>query len=106
MELSVNAEVRVVVLNTTFNNILVILWWSVLLVEETGVPGENHGPVSSHWQILYNDIMMVRTLHIYLSSIFNCKNSLKYTKYVAAVVRFQSVCPNVCHMSKWGVLQK
>jgi hypothetical protein len=28
------------VFNATFNNILVILWWSVLLVEETGVPGK------------------------------------------------------------------
>jgi hypothetical protein len=28
--------------NATFNNILFISWWSVLLVEETGVPGENH----------------------------------------------------------------
>ena len=26
------------VLNATFNNISVILWWSVLLVEETRVP--------------------------------------------------------------------
>jgi hypothetical protein len=32
----------------TFNNISVISWWSVLLVEETGVPGENHLPVASH----------------------------------------------------------
>jgi hypothetical protein len=30
------------VFNATFNNISVILWPSVLLVEETGVPGENH----------------------------------------------------------------
>ena len=30
------------VFNTTFNNISVISWQSVLLVEETGVPGENH----------------------------------------------------------------
>jgi hypothetical protein len=29
------------VFNTTFNNISVILWQSVLLVEETGVPREN-----------------------------------------------------------------
>ena len=29
------------VFNATFNNISVILWGSVLLVEETGVPGEN-----------------------------------------------------------------
>jgi hypothetical protein len=34
--------VRVMVVNGTFNNISVISWLSVLLVEETGVPGENH----------------------------------------------------------------
>jgi len=27
-------------------------WRSVLLVEVTGVPGENHQPVASHWQTL------------------------------------------------------
>jgi hypothetical protein len=30
------------VVNTTFNNISDISWQSVLLVEETGVPRENH----------------------------------------------------------------
>jgi hypothetical protein len=35
------------VFNATFSNILVISWRSVLLVEETGVPGEYHRPVSS-----------------------------------------------------------
>jgi hypothetical protein len=34
-------RVRVMVLNATFNNISVISWRSVLLVEESGVPGEN-----------------------------------------------------------------
>ena len=29
------------VFNATSNNILVILWWSVFLVEEIGVPGKN-----------------------------------------------------------------
>jgi hypothetical protein len=33
--------------NDTFNNISVISWRSVLLVEETGVPGENHRPAAS-----------------------------------------------------------
>jgi hypothetical protein len=33
---------RVMVFNATFSNILVILGQSVLLVEETGVPRENH----------------------------------------------------------------
>ena len=31
-----------------FNNISVVSWWSVLLVEETRVPGENHRPAASH----------------------------------------------------------
>jgi len=38
--------------NATFNNISVILWRSVLLVDETRVPGENHRSVASHWQTL------------------------------------------------------
>jgi hypothetical protein len=41
-------RVRVMVFNTTFNNISVFLWWSVLLVEETVVPGENHRNVTCH----------------------------------------------------------
>jgi hypothetical protein len=32
----------VMVFNATFNNISAISWLSVLLVEETEVPGENH----------------------------------------------------------------
>jgi len=34
------------VFNTTFNNISVIVWQSVLLLEETRVPRENHRPVT------------------------------------------------------------
>ena len=37
-----NIMVRVMVFYTTFSNILVILWRSVLLVEETEVSGEKH----------------------------------------------------------------
>ena len=40
--------VRVMVTSATFNNISVKLWQSVLLVEETRVPGENHRPAASH----------------------------------------------------------
>ena len=36
------------VFNATFNNISAIWWQSVLLVEETGVPGENHRPTARH----------------------------------------------------------
>ena len=35
------------VFKATFNNISAISWQSVLLVEETEVPGENHRPVAS-----------------------------------------------------------
>jgi hypothetical protein len=40
------------VLNVTFNNILVMVADSCffVLVQETGVPGENHRPATSHWQ--------------------------------------------------------
>jgi hypothetical protein len=45
------------VFNATFNNISVICWRSVLLVDETGVPGENHRSVGT--EKLYH-IMMHR----------------------------------------------
>jgi hypothetical protein len=41
-------NVRLMVFNPNFNNISVISWRSVLLVEETGGPEENHRPVTSH----------------------------------------------------------
>jgi hypothetical protein len=40
------------VFNAIFNNISVISWRSVLLVEVTRVPGENHRPAESHSQTL------------------------------------------------------
>jgi hypothetical protein len=33
------------------------LWRSVLLVGETGVPGENHWPVASHWLTLSHKVV-------------------------------------------------
>jgi hypothetical protein len=38
---------EVLVFNATLNNISVISWQSILLVEEPGVPGENHPPAAS-----------------------------------------------------------
>ena len=46
------------VFNATFNNISVISWRSVLLVEGTGVLGEKHRPVASHWKL--HHIMLYR----------------------------------------------
>jgi hypothetical protein len=41
----------------TFNNISVVSWRSVLLVDETRVPGENHRPAASHWQTLSHNVV-------------------------------------------------
>ena len=40
------------VLNAIISNISAISWRPVLVVEEAGVPGENHRPWSSNWQTL------------------------------------------------------
>ena len=47
-QMSVSVIVCLMVFNATLNNISVVLWRSVLLVEETGEPEENHRPVASH----------------------------------------------------------
>ena len=38
-------------------SISVILLWPVLLVEETGVPGENQRLAASHWQTLSRKVI-------------------------------------------------
>ena len=58
--------VMVMVFNATFNNILVILWWSVLYVEETGVPGES--PDLSQFNDKFDHIKLYR-IHLAMSGI-------------------------------------
>ena len=50
-------EVSVMMFSVTFNNISVISWLSVVLVEETRVTGENHWPLASHWQTLSHNVV-------------------------------------------------
>jgi len=45
------------VFNATFNNISAISWRSVLLIEETGVTGENHQPAASHRQAVSHNVV-------------------------------------------------
>ena len=45
------------VFNATFIDISAISWWLVLLVEETGVPGEIHKSAASHLQTLSNNVV-------------------------------------------------
>jgi hypothetical protein len=51
------------VFKATFNNISFISWRSVLLVEETGVPGENHRSVASHSQTLSHNVVSSTPRH-------------------------------------------
>ena len=51
------------VFNATFNNISAISWWLILLVEETGVPGENH------WPVVIGEFVL---LCVYATCIGNC----------------------------------
>jgi hypothetical protein len=48
------------VLNAAFNNISVISWQSVFLLEETG---ENHRPVESDWQTLSLNVVSSTARH-------------------------------------------
>ena len=47
----------VLVFYATFNNISAISWWSVLLEEGTGLPGENHRPSAKQWQSLSHNAL-------------------------------------------------
>ena len=72
--------VRAVVFNVTFNNISVISWRSVLLVEETGVLGENQQPVASQYKlyyiILYRAVIELTTLVVLgTDCIGSCKSN-------------------------------
>ena len=52
------------VFNATFNNISVITWQLVLLMERIGLPGENHkDEVVSHWQTLTHNVVSSTPRH-------------------------------------------
>ncbi len=50
-----------IVLNTTFSNISAISWRPVLVVDEAGVPGENHRPWACNWQT----VSLVSRAHLF-----------------------------------------
>ena len=57
-----NQWVNDIVFNATCNNSSVISWWSVLLVEETGVPRENSRPaqvIDIHYHVMLYRVHLV-----------------------------------------------
>ena len=69
--------VCLMVFNVTFNNISVISWRSVLLVKETGGPGENHRTVASHWETLSHNVVHLALIEIRSHNISGCIGSGK-----------------------------
>ena len=61
--------VRVMVFNTTFNNNSVILWQSVLLMEESE---ENYRPAASHGQRFSYIVVLSTPCHERDSNLFFC----------------------------------
>jgi hypothetical protein len=57
------AMTRAMVVNATVNNISVLSWLSVLLVEENGVSEENHRPAACHLHILSNNVVSSTARH-------------------------------------------
>ena len=71
-------RVRVMVLafKATFNNVLFISWRSVLLMEETGVHGENHRPNKFRpYQILLDFVKKKKKL---ILKCFECEYVIVY----------------------------
>jgi hypothetical protein len=56
------------VFHATFDNISVISWWSVLLAEETGIPGENYRPAAMSLLVILS-VITVLTANIILKQI-------------------------------------
>jgi len=78
------------VFNATFNDISIISWRSVLLVEETGIPGENHWPAVSDWQTVSHNVasMTLLTVSDYLFGIFKLNLiEIRLTKKCSAMSR-------------------
>ena len=74
------------VFNANFNNISVISWRSVLLMEETGVHGENHGPATIRVMLVISD----GHLHPY---------SFLLIKYMQQCIHFfSSPCQRQCEL--------
>jgi hypothetical protein len=69
------------VFKATLNNISVILWQSVLLVEETVEPRENHQPVANHWQTLFYALIINQIILFLIGLLFfYLWNNYKYIK--------------------------
>ena len=78
------------VFNATFNNISVISWRSVLLVEEAGVHGENPRPVARHCQTLSHNVIHL-LLEIQKYSFKSVNSSDTISKYLYFIFVYKTM---------------
>jgi hypothetical protein len=101
----------VMVFNTTFNNISVTSWGSVLLVEETG---ESHRHAASHWQTLSHIVVSswagfeFATLAVIITDcIDSCKSNyhtITTVPYLFVITKYTLIiCNYGCFCSCWSV---
>jgi hypothetical protein len=66
------------------------------MVEETGVPGENHRPVASHWQTLSHNVVHLTLTRFELTTSVvigtNCIGSCKSNYHMITARRPQKEC--------------
>ena len=101
------------VFNVTFNNISVIWWRSVLLLEKTG---ENYRPATSHWQALSHNVVsstprlsgFVRTTSVVIGT--DCIGSCKSNRHMITtnwipmeIIGNKTACPAPTYLI-WEVL--
>ena len=93
------------VFNATFNNISVISWRSVLLVEQTG---ENHRPVASHWQIVSHNVVWSTLRHERGSNSPEYSCGKRNPLYPMRAVSFVSIVLYLIFVerSRWKLFQK
>ena len=89
---------------TTCNNISVISWRSVLLVEEIG---EKHRPVASHWQFFYH--IMLYWVHLaweggsVKANYTSIRSRPRRPQFVMWLTKVMDQCIYFCHVLFFGI---
>jgi hypothetical protein len=90
----------------TFNNITVISWWSVLLMEDTRGPGENHWPVASHCQNLSHNVVHLALIEIRIYNILPLTGQLKTTEnaYLLNIYSWRNTIGYLWQWMEWNLI--